>query len=98
MPERASRKSVVEFRLLGGFSASIDGRPVALGARKDRALAAYLALSDGRPLERTRLANLLWGDAVPDARNNLRQSLSNLSRVFPGVLRATRQQVAMAQV
>ena len=98
MPVRTSIKSAVEFRLLGGFSAFIDGEPVALGARKDRALAAYLALSDGRPLERTRLAHLLWGDAVSDARHNLRQSLSNISRVFPGVLRVTRQQVAMGHV
>jgi PAS domain S-box-containing protein len=76
----------------------MDGRPVALAARKDRALAAYLALSDGRPLDRARLAGLLWGDAVADARHNLRQSLWNISRVFPNVLRITRQQVAMAHV
>jgi PAS domain S-box-containing protein len=95
VPGRRSRKPIAEFRVLGGFSALLDGRPVVLAARKDRALAAYLALSEGRPLARARLASLIWGDAVEDARHNLRQSLSNISRAFPGVFRITRQQVAM---
>jgi len=96
VPARRTRRPLVEFRLLGGFSVLIDGRAVTLPCRKDRALAAYLALSEGRPQPRARLASLLWGDAVADARHNLRQSVSSISRALPGLLSITRHEVALA--
>ncbi len=71
-----------ELRLLGGFAASARGRPVALRTRKDRALFAYLALSEGRRHNRSRLAELLWSDVAGDPRQSLRQSLSGISQAL----------------
>lgn len=74
-----------ELRLLGGFSASARGRSVTLRTRKDRALFAYLALSEGRRHNRSRLAALLWDDGAGDPRQSLRQSLMVISRALSGV-------------
>jgi PAS domain S-box-containing protein len=70
----------IELRLLGGFAASVRGRTVALRTRKDRALLAYLALSEGRRHHRSRLAALLWGDVAGDPRQSLRQSLMGIAQ------------------
>src|SRR4051794_22142135 len=53
--------------LLGPVEARLDGRPVALGARKQRALLAMLALEAGRTVSTDRLAEGLWGDALPSS-------------------------------
>src|SRR5690349_6499261 len=74
------QRNVTELRLLGGFAASARGRPVALRTRKDRALLAYLALSEGRRHNRSRLAGLLWGDVAGDPRQSLRQSLMGIAQ------------------
>ena len=74
----------LSLRLLGGFEATgSDGRPLELGARKARALLAYLALRPGIPCTRESLAGLLWG-GIPDsrARNNLRQVLFAVRQAF----------------
>jgi PAS domain S-box-containing protein len=73
---------MLELNLLGGFSASVNGRPLRIAARKDRALLAYLALSPGRRHARDRLAGLLWSEVEADARHNLRQALSMLTRTL----------------
>jgi DNA-binding SARP family transcriptional activator len=70
-------------RLLGGFQLSRESRPVALPAKKARALLAYLALRPGRPHARETLTTLLWGDTSEQkARQSLRQTLSRLRKVF----------------
>jgi len=74
------QRNVTELRLLGGFAVSIRGRSIALRTRKDRALLAYLALSEGRRHNRSRLASLLWGDVAGDPRQSLRQSLLGISQ------------------
>ena len=74
------QRNVTELRLLGGFAASVRGRSIALRTRKDRALLAYLALSEGRRHNRSRLASLLWGDVAGDPRQSLRQSLMGISQ------------------
>src|SRR4051812_1601945 len=51
--------------LLGPVEARFDGGPIALGAPKQRALLAMLALECGRTLSIERLADGLWGDAQP---------------------------------
>jgi PAS domain S-box-containing protein len=79
----------VELRLLGGFEAAANGRPLVLRSRKDRALLAYLALSAGRRHSRERLALLLWSDVAGDPRHSLRQSLSVIARAL-GASRAAR--------
>ncbi len=43
-----------------------DDAPIDLGARKQRAILAALALSGGRPVSYDALVDLLWGDAPPD--------------------------------
>jgi len=54
---------------------------VSLPPRKARALLAYLALSEGRPHSRDRLAALLWEDADDSqARTSLRQALTAIRR------------------
>jgi DNA-binding SARP family transcriptional activator len=66
----------VRLQLLGGYEASVDGRPIAFRTRKSFALFAYLAL-DPRPHRRESIAELLWpgGDGT-DARANLRTALA----------------------
>jgi PAS domain S-box-containing protein len=74
------QRNVTELRLLGGFAVSARGRSMALRTRKDRALIAYLALSEGRRHNRSRLAELLWSDVAGDPRQSLRQSLMGISQ------------------
>ena len=91
---------VCRLTILGGFSlVSPDGTELALPTRKDRLLLAYLALSGGRPQDRSRLAGLLWGDrGETQARDSLRQSLAALRQAFRASglepLRAERETVA----
>jgi TolB-like protein len=74
----------LQLRLLGGFEArSGSGATVDIGAKKTRALFAYLALSAGRAHPREKLATLLWshrGDK--QAYSSLRQALVELGRAF----------------
>ena len=77
-----SVKPKLELRLLGGFAAAVEGRPVVLKTRKDRALLSYLALGAERRHSRARLATLLWGEVEGDARHCLRQSLSVIARAL----------------
>ena len=54
-----------------------------LSSKKMMGLLAYLAMRPGQPVSRSHVAGLLWAD-VPEeqARNNLRQSLSQLRKTF----------------
>ncbi len=76
---------MLDLEILGGFTLrDSQGAPLAL-PKKARALLAYLALAEGRPQPRERLAALLWEDGADDqARTNLRQSLAVLRRSVPG--------------
>lgn len=51
--------------VLGAAEARLDGAPVDLGTRKQRALLAALALHRGRPVSPDTLVSLLWADAPP---------------------------------
>ena len=51
--------------VLGPVGACIDGLPVSLGAPKQRAVLAMLALKVGRTVTTDRLAEGLWGDVRP---------------------------------
>src|SRR5262245_33694309 len=75
----------LKLQLLGGFSLGLGaGRSVNPGARKARALLAYLALPAGRTHSRDKLASLLWGDTGDEqARQSLRQTLVALRRALP---------------
>jgi DNA-binding SARP family transcriptional activator len=60
-------------RVLGPLEASVDGRPVALGAGKPRAVLAILALRAGEPISTERLIDALWGERPPASATKLVQ-------------------------
>jgi DNA-binding SARP family transcriptional activator/class 3 adenylate cyclase len=92
---------MLHLRLLGSFDLRGPGnRALKISARKTRALLAYLALQNGAPQSRERLAALLWEDADAElARSSLRQALTALRRALPAklhaVIEADAQQVAL---
>lgn len=55
----------MEFRLLGPLEARSQGRPVDLGSQKQRFLLGVLLLEANRPVELTRLMDLLWPEGRP---------------------------------
>ncbi len=81
--DRAAGKSETGrlcLRLIGTFSASVDGREVEL-SRKAQALLGYMMLSSSRQLPRTKLVGLLWSEKEDLlAKGSLRQSLSQIQR------------------
>lgn len=85
----------LQIRLLGGLQITQGEAPVTgFMSNKAPALLAYLAVTR-RPHSRDALAGLLWGDLPEaDAKNNLRQTLSNLRRFFEPHLLITRELVA----
>lgn len=57
----------MEFRLLGSLEVVAEGRPLGLGAAKQRALLAVLVLNANRVVSTDRLIDALWGGRPPDA-------------------------------
>ncbi|MCC7362125.1 MAG: tetratricopeptide repeat protein [Anaerolineales bacterium] len=86
----------LRIRLLGGLDVALeDARLTDFVSNKVPALLAYLAVTR-RPHQREALAGLLWGErAEADARNNLRQALSNLRQLLAPFLMITRDSVAL---
>jgi DNA-binding SARP family transcriptional activator len=90
----------VRLRLLGGYEALVDGRPIGFRTRKTFALFTYLAL-DPRPYRREAIAELFWpeGDGA-DARANLRTALAYvreaLGATADAILIANRDTVGVA--
>src|SRR4051812_50216275 len=75
----------MDVHLLGPVEALLDGRPIALGARKQRAVLAMLALQVGRTVPLDRLAEGLWGDELPSSAAKMVQLyVSRLRRVVAG--------------
>src|SRR3954449_12102561 len=67
--------------LLGPVEAWVDGRPVALGGQRPRALFAVLALMAGRVVPADRLIDELWGEEPPArARDSLQMHVSRLRK------------------
>ncbi len=56
----------MEFRVLGSLEAVAEGRSLALGAAKQRALLAVLVLNDNRIVSTERLIDALWGEEAAD--------------------------------
>ena len=77
--------AVLELRLLGPVEARVDGRPVPLGARKQRLVLAILALEANRPVPVDRLVDLVWPDEPPPtATHAVRVCVSGLRAVLSG--------------
>ena len=87
---------MLEIRLFGGLQIRLDDAPVSgFISAKAPALLAYLACEQ-RPCLRDELAALLWGELPEaDAKNNLRQVLSNLRKRLGAHLRITRVDAAL---
>lgn len=84
----------LNLRLLGGLRLERDHIPLTgFVSNKPPALLAYLAVTL-RPHSRDTLATLFWGDLPDaDARNNLRQALTNLRRFVEPHLIITRDTI-----
>ena len=78
--------SNVSIRLLGGFSAAVEGEPVGPRAwrlKKARELVKLLALAPGHRLHREQAMDALWRDHGPSAAaNNLYQAVHAARRVL----------------
>ena len=73
--------SGLQIELLGPVEARVDGRPVALGGQRPRALFAVLALLGGRVVTTERLIDELWGEDPPArARDSLQMHVSRLRK------------------
>jgi DNA-binding SARP family transcriptional activator len=75
----------MDLQLLGPVEASFDGRPIPLGAVKQRALLAMLALGANTTVPVDRLIDGLWGEDPPDSALKMVQLyVSQLRRLFAG--------------
>ena len=73
----------MDVSVLGPMEASVDGRQVALGAGKPRALLAILALHVGETVSTERLIEGLWGEQPPASATKLVQLyVSQLRKVL----------------
>ena len=63
----------MDVRVLGPIEASVEGRPIALGGGKPRALLAMLALKAGSAVSTERLIDGLWGEQPPATASKLVQ-------------------------
>lgn len=86
----------LEICLFGGLRVVVNGEAIAtFMSAKAPALLAYLSVS-GRAQRRDDLAALLWGEMPEaDAKNNLRQVLTNLRRFVDPFLIITRETVEL---
>ena len=87
--------AVLEIRLFGGLEIRQGDAPISgFISSKAPALLAYLVVT-GQPHQRDALAALLWGEmSDADARNNLRQTLTNLRKLLEPNLIITRETVS----
>ena len=69
--------------VLGPVEAWVNGRQVALGGQRPRALLAVLALMRGRVVSSERLIDELWGEDPPArARDSLQMHVSRLRKAL----------------
>ena len=84
-------EGTVEFRLLGPLEARLDGRPIALGGARQRALVALLLLRANEVVSRDRLIEDLWRDHAPESASNALAALvTRLRRVLPAEVLVTK--------
>src|SRR5579871_5736110 len=87
MAPRIPSRPVLEVRLLGALSVRFAGaEEIRLPSRRAGWLLGALALREGKPIERQRLAGQIWADSPDDASlHNLRQTLSQLRKRLDGI-------------
>jgi DNA-binding SARP family transcriptional activator len=75
----------MNLQLLGPVEATVDDRPIPLGATKQRAVLAMLALEANTTVSVDRLVDGLWGDAPPASAPKMVQLyVSQLRRLLAG--------------
>jgi DNA-binding SARP family transcriptional activator len=75
----------MDFRILGPLSALDDGREIALGGSKQRALLVLLLLHRGETLSTDRLIDELWGESPPaTAAKTVQVHVSRLRKALAG--------------
>ena len=75
----------MDFRLLGPLEVVSDGRPLALGGTKQRAVLALLALHANESVSTDRLIDALWGESAPSgAVQSVRVHVSRLRKALAG--------------
>jgi DNA-binding SARP family transcriptional activator len=80
---RGAAQLKVEFRALGPVEAVVAGRPVDLGAPKQRALLALLVSRVGQPVAVEAMREALWaGHPPPSAMTSLQAYVANLRRAL----------------
>jgi len=73
----------VEIKILGGVDAYVDGRSIALGGSKQRAVLAMLALRANRTVSADELIDGLWADRPPaSAAKNVQLYVSRLRKAL----------------
>ncbi|MGH3080171.1 MAG: BTAD domain-containing putative transcriptional regulator [Gaiellaceae bacterium] len=78
-------------RVLGPLEISVDGRPIELRRKKQRALLALLALRAGEVVSTDRLVDELWGEKPPKAVvGSLQNLVSELRKLLGPELLVTR--------
>jgi predicted ATPase/DNA-binding SARP family transcriptional activator len=81
----------IQIGVLGPVDATVDSAPVALGATKQRAVLAMLALNANRALSVDRLAEGLWGQHPPaSAAKMIQMYVSQLRRLLGATAIVTR--------
>jgi predicted ATPase/DNA-binding SARP family transcriptional activator len=76
----------IDIRVLGPLEVVLDGDPVEVPGRRERAVLALLAVEVGRPVDVTRLSRLLWADEPPrTADKTLQTFVSRLRHVLGDV-------------
>jgi DNA-binding SARP family transcriptional activator/class 3 adenylate cyclase/tetratricopeptide (TPR) repeat protein len=90
----APHSSRMDFRILGPLEVLDEGRPIALGGSKPRALLALLLLHPNETLTTDRLIDELWGERAPTAAvktvqvhiSRLRKGLADAARNGGGIV------------
>ena len=82
---------MLEFRILGPLEVLEDGRAVALGGQKQRALLTILLLDAGRVVSVDRIVDALWGESPPKtAPTSLQNFVSHLRKALGADILVTR--------
>jgi DNA-binding SARP family transcriptional activator len=75
----------MDFRILGPLEVLDEGRPIALGGSKQRALLAFLLLHANETLSTDRLIDELWGERPPaKAAKTVQMQISRLRKALAG--------------
>ncbi len=76
-------ETLVEFRVLGPLEVAVDGEPLALGGRQQRAVLALMLMNANEVVSHERMVDALWGQAPPaTARNALQVAIHGLRKAL----------------